>query len=357
MAVFEMPYGSVVRGRLPRGCEYCWRGSKLVLFVTGLCNMACPYCPLSHKRRGKDVVYANENIAYGYDDILEEAYRMSAEGAGITGGEPTLVLDRTLDYIKFLKNEFGESFHIHLYTTTTDLHAIKELSDAGLDEIRFHPPHFLWDKIERTPYYRAIEAALSTSMDVGVEIPSLPDKVEDMIHLVEVLDDLGVKFLNMNELEIVETNFEDLKELGYEFRDDETVAALGSDLAALTVIYSADVDLTLHFCSSRFKDAGQLRQRFLRIARNTAKEYELVTDEGTIVRGIIVPPSNIDVEEFYQEIINKFGIPKRFIKIVGKEIHIAPWILDDIKDKLIGEKYLVEVHPTKEEMEVERIPL
>ncbi|RLF67984.1 MAG: radical SAM protein [Thermoplasmata archaeon] len=357
MAIFELPHDSVVRGRLPKGCEYCWRGSKLVLFVTGLCNMKCPYCPLSEKRRGKDVVYANENLVYSVDDIIEEAYRMSAEGAGITGGEPTLVLDRTIGYINLLKERFGERFHIHMYTTTVDLHTIKELSEAGLDEIRFHPPPQTWGKIERTPYYKAIDRALNTSMDVGVEIPALPDKVDDMIHLAEKLDDLGVQFLNMNELEIVESNYKELSRLGYEFRDDESVAALGSDLAALTVIYSADVDMTLHFCSSRYKDAGQLRQRFLRIARNIAKDYELVTEEGTIMRGIIIAENSLQAEEIYRKITLDLRVPKRFVRIQDREILIAPWILEDLKERIPGEKYIVEVYPTKEEFEVERIPL
>jgi len=357
VAIFELPYDSVVRGKLPKGCEYCWRGSKLVLFVTGLCNMNCPYCPLSEKRRGRDVVYANENVVHSIEDALEEAHRMSAEGAGITGGEPTLVLDRTLEYIKLLKDAFGENFHIHMYTTTVNTHAIKELSDAGLDEIRFHPLPHTWKRIDKTPYYKALTVALDTGMDVGVEIPALPDKTEDMIILAEKLDEIGVQFLNMNELEIVESNYEALSKLGYEFRDDETVAALGSDLAALTVIYSADVDMTLHFCSSRYKDAGQLRQRFLRIARNIAKEYELVTEEGTIMRGIIIPPEGLSPEDVHRILVTELGIPKRFIKIHNNEVLVAPWVLEDIKEKIPGEKYIIEVHPTREEFEVERIPL
>ncbi len=358
MAILELPHDSMVRGELPKGCQYCWRGSKLVLFVTGICDKSCPYCPLSEKRKGKDVVYANELLVYSLEDIFEEAERMSAEGAGITGGEPTLVIDRTVQYIQLLKDYYGESFHIHLYTTTTDPEYVRKLAEAGLDEIRFHPMPETWEDIERSEYAKVIEEALKTDMDVGVEIPALPDKAREMVELAEALDRIGVQFLNMNELEIVESNYRNLRRLGYSFRDDETVAADGSEEAALTVIYSADVDMTLHFCSSRFKDAGQLRQRFIRVAKKIAKEYELITEEGTIMRGIIICNSSEDADELYQRLILNYRVPRRFLEKRDKEILIAPWVLDALKDELEGyEKYLSEIHPTREEFEVERIPL
>ncbi len=358
MAIIELPHDSMVRGELPKGCQYCWKGAKLVLFVTGICDKSCPYCPLSEKRKGKDVVYANEVLTYSLEDIFEEAKRMSAEGAGITGGEPTLVLDRTISYIQLLKDYYGDSFHIHLYTTTTDPEKVRKLADAGLDEIRFHPMPETWEYLERSQYAKAIEEALKTEMDVGVEIPALPDKVNEMVELAEALDRMGVQFLNMNELEIVESNYRELRKLGYSFRDDETVAAEGSAEAALAILYSADVDMALHFCSSRFKDAGQLRQRFLRIAKNIAKEYELITEEGTILRGIIICGNSEEAEELYQKLTLKYRVPRRFLEKRGKEILIAPWVLDALREELKDyEKYLSEVHPTREELEVERIPL
>ena len=48
--------------------------------------------------------------------LLEEARLTRACGAGITGGDPLMDLDRCVDYITLLKKEFGKRFHIHLYT-------------------------------------------------------------------------------------------------------------------------------------------------------------------------------------------------------------------------------------------------
>lgn len=95
-------------GELPRGCELCREGAKLVLFVTGLCYKDCGYCPLSEKRKNKDTPWANERPIIAPEDILEEAHRMMAKGAGITGGEPLLWFDRALGYVKLLKSEFGK---------------------------------------------------------------------------------------------------------------------------------------------------------------------------------------------------------------------------------------------------------
>jgi pyruvate formate-lyase activating enzyme-like uncharacterized protein len=130
---------TIVDEDLPQGCIYCRQGRKTVLLVTGLCKFNCFYCPLSAKKKNKDVVYANEKLVEKDEDVLYEAKTIDALGTGITGGDPLEVLDRTIHYIKILKKEFGDDHHIHLYTAfTPDPEILKELDDAGLDEIRFH---------------------------------------------------------------------------------------------------------------------------------------------------------------------------------------------------------------------------
>ena len=92
-------------GDLPAGCIYCLEGSKLVLFLTGLCSNPpyCSwYCPLSEKRKNFDVIFANDVEVLEDSDIFKEAKLMEAKGAGITGGDPLIKLDRTLNYIKIL---------------------------------------------------------------------------------------------------------------------------------------------------------------------------------------------------------------------------------------------------------------
>ncbi|MBI1968880.1 4Fe-4S cluster-binding domain-containing protein, partial [Candidatus Woesearchaeota archaeon] len=100
------PYYSYNISELPAGCQYCIRGEKLVLFVTGLCPRRCYFCPVSDQKFGKDVTFANERQVEQQEDVLKEAEAMSAKGTGITGGDPLVTVERTAKYIKKLKKKY-----------------------------------------------------------------------------------------------------------------------------------------------------------------------------------------------------------------------------------------------------------
>ena len=112
----EIEGDSLLVGKLPLGCTLCTKGSKMVLFVTGLCDSSCYYCPISQEKSGRDVVFADEMPVADEADILFEVKAINGEGAGISGGDPLCDLDRTLKYIRLLKKEHGLEFHLHLYT-------------------------------------------------------------------------------------------------------------------------------------------------------------------------------------------------------------------------------------------------
>ena len=132
-------YYSYKNNQLTKGCQLCVEGKKLVLFITGLCNKSCWYCPLSEEKYKKDVQFANERTINTDQDLIEEAKTMQACGVGITGGDPLKRLDLTLHYITLLKTKFGQNFHIHLYTSPESI--TKEILERLelLDEIRLHP--------------------------------------------------------------------------------------------------------------------------------------------------------------------------------------------------------------------------
>src|SRR3972149_2170317 len=126
---------------LPLGCRLCVKGRKSVILITGICPRKCFYCPLSDQKYQKDVIYANERKVTSTKELIDEVAVSKSFGAGITGGDPLSVMDRTVETIKALKGKFGRAFHIHLYTSlvlATEKN-LKRLHDAGLDEIRFHP--------------------------------------------------------------------------------------------------------------------------------------------------------------------------------------------------------------------------
>ena len=132
----------------------------MVLFVTGICPRDCFFCPISSERKNKDAVFANEQLILSDADILKQAREMNAKGTGITGGEPLLKYDQVIHYITLLKKEFGKSHHIHLYTSMAPAEkSIQGLAAVGLDEIRFHPPHDIWEELEGSDYEKALLAA------------------------------------------------------------------------------------------------------------------------------------------------------------------------------------------------------
>jgi pyruvate formate-lyase activating enzyme-like uncharacterized protein len=329
---------------LPEGCRLCYNGAKMVLFVTGVCGRNCFYCPVSNERREKDVIFANEKRVEKDEDLIDEAVSMCALGTGITGGEPLLHLDRVIRYIKLLKNRFGSSHHIHLYTSLApEKDILESLRNAGLDEIRFHPPLHLWHDINITPYRKSIITACKLGLSTGIELPSISS---DFGGIISLLEEVG-GFLNLNELEFSETNFDELKRLGFRPVDDVSSAVLGSREVAESLAISK-----LHFCSSCFKDAVQLRERFKRIAKRNARDFDEITDDGTLVYGVIMGNC--------QEILKKAEFTENMYSESNGSVETAWWIADDLADELKEAGCFVSVierYPMKDGMVVEKTPL
>ena len=344
----EMECGSACSGALAKGCEHCIDGSKMVLLVTGKCPWGCYYCPVSLEKKGKDVVYANELRAHSDEEILAEAESMGATGTGITGGDPLTCMERTTHMIRMLKDRFGQDHHIHLYTATMDLQKAKVLDEAGLDEIRFHPPRSMWARMEETAL---AEIASKTRMDVGIEVPAIPEAEEDLISLVRFATSAGVGFVNLNELEFSESNWDMMGSHGYEVRDEVSSAVLGSEETALKVMEECEGNI--HFCSSPFKDGVQLRRRLIRKAENVCKDYQGITEDGTIVRGFLYAPDPAKAAAELAEM----GVEEDMMEVLDGKVEVAPWILEEIAEDLDYKCYISEQYPTADRLEVERTPL
>lgn len=345
----KMECGSLCTGRVAEGCRHCIDGSKMVLFVTGRCGWNCYYCPVSLEKKGKDVIYANEGRVYTDDEIIAEAEAMDATGTGITGGDPLLDMDRTVHMIRLLKDRFGKGHHIHLYTATIDPEKAKRLQDAGLDEIRFHPPESVWTDMSSTRLRETVE---SLDIDVGVEVPALPHRERELNALVAYCREVGVDFVNLNELEFSESNWDMMEAYGYSVRDELSSAVDGSRETAVAVL-KANKRADVHFCSSTFKDGIQLRRRLIRRAEHTAKPYQQVTEDGTLVRGYLYAK---DLGAAESE-LRSMGVPEDMYEVLQDRIEVAPWILEDIADSVEHRCYLSEQYPTADGLEVERTPL
>ena len=351
MKTERMDCGSVANGRLATGCEHCIKGGKMVLFVTGRCDTGCYYCPVSLEKKGKDVIYANELRTSSKAAIIEEAESMDATGTGITGGDPLMNVDRTVNAIRMLKDHFGKEHHIHLYTSTMDLERINRVVEAGLDEIRFHPRTDMWSHMGDTPLKGIVEAL---DIDVGIEVPALPNHRDGLDALVGYAESVGVDFVNLNELEFSESNWDMMDRFHYGIVDDLSSAVAGS---AETAQYVMDrhPDMRIHFCSSTFKDGVQLRNRLKRKAEKSAKEYEVITEDGTVIKGVLYG----DLAEAKRMLSEEYDVPEvlMFLDEERNRLEVAPWVLEEIASELPFRCYEVEEYPTADRLEVERAPL
>jgi len=333
----------------------------MVLFVSGLCRFRCFYCPVSPNRNQVDVTYANERLVRSDDDVLDEVRAIGAAGTGITGGDPLGVVDRVDHYVRLLKGEFGDSHHIHLYTHEPNPGKLERLARAGLDEFRLHIPHYLWGSLSGSggAYRSVLENAVQWGIRRGVEIPVLPEKEAELRRLLRALDRLGVDFVNLNELEFSETNEANLLDRGYRTDAANGWGVAGSRAVAERLVRELHLSVPVHYCSSRFKDGVQLRQRLLRRAERTAPPFAEMTPDGTIVLGVVEAGAQTDLSRWASRVAARVGVRGGAYRLdpVRRRLELDPGRLRRFAGRLRSPAFEVERYPTADALEVERAPL
>ncbi|KPN29939.1 hypothetical protein SY89_00659 [Halolamina pelagica] len=288
-------------------------------------------------------MYANERPVESDEDVITEAKRMDALGSSITGGEPQEVLERTCHYIELLKDEFGEDHHIHLYTGITGgRENMRRLAEAGLDEIRFHPPLELWGDMHGTEWEEILHIAREEGLTPAFEIPGIRPEPE----FLEFLDEGAADFCNVNEFEMSDGNYRRMQEEGFERKEGHMSAVENSRGDILDVMGDHE---KVYFCTSVFKDAAQHRRRLKRMARNVRREFDDVTDDGTLVYG----KSYADPERF-----EELGVPEEYYTVKSDHVEVAWWLLEEmIEDGDVDDGEIVEQYPNYDGTVVERTPL
>jgi hypothetical protein len=348
------------------GCIQCQMGSKLVLFITGNCHWRCDYCPLSETRRDIDFMYANERPCESFGEVIEEARAMRATGAGITGGDPLMAKDRSLEGIRALKDEFGPGFHIHMYTSIPFRPEwASDFADAGLDEIRFH---FL--DLESEQYEGTISACSEAGILTGVELPCEPDKGDELMQILEDLREFDVSFLNLNELEITVGNHDNMELRGFNLSTEITAGAEGSSELAQSLrdrVMAASIGAKdpmdgevrepygfhLKYCTSVYKDAGQMRRRFMRRGEATIAPHESLSEDATLVFGAVYS-SPEDHSNWMDDISEFTELPRRFMHYDQSEgrIEVPVPIAELISEDVDAPVAVIEVTPTFDRTEV-----
>ncbi|MBI4044056.1 MAG: radical SAM protein [Candidatus Diapherotrites archaeon] len=340
---------------LSKACRQCVKGQEMVLFITGVCPEKCYYCPVSEERLRHDVMYANERKLKSPEDFegaIREAKEMRALGCGIMGGEPLVVVDRVCTFIRALKQAFGKDFYIHLYTFGR--YATKEnlmkLEEAGLDEIRFHLFEDFGLKRER------ILPALETKMRVGVEIPCSTDKEKEIFELMDFIKaHSGISFVNLNELEFSESNFDGMKVHGHVQAHENTYAVKGSKELGQRIMQYVGNAFTVHFCTTHAKNTVQLGNRLKRRANTIKRPFEHVNAEGLMEKIVIEGP----FENVLKDILNAHKERVYFNEPVQRletNLHTAKKIMKKYAELGLKAARVLEF-PTSDPWDFEKVPL
>ena len=265
---------------LSPGCLLCGKGAWSCLFINGICNARCFYCPSSQDDSGPPVT--NTLFFEKAADYADYVNRFDIQGISFSGGEPFLTFDRVLAFLEAVRTRVDHPVYTWLYTngilaTPEKLFALR---DGGLDEIRFDlsANHYRLD---------ALEKALGVIPRVTVEIPAIPEDLSTTRQLVADLASAGVDHLNLHQIRCTPYNRGKLAARGYTFLHGPKVTVLETELAALELIrYSLEhsIDLPINYCSYAYQhqfQAGGARRRCAGIIK---AGWEDVTPTGHIRR-------------------------------------------------------------------------
>jgi pyruvate formate-lyase activating enzyme-like uncharacterized protein len=261
---------------LSPGCRHCGAGGWSCLFVNGLCNGHCFYCPTTQDDNGPPVT--NGLAFIDPDEYADYVATLGFSGVSISGGEPLLTPDLTLSFLQAVRQRCGDTVHLWLYTNGTMLTAdlCDRLRDAGLDEIRFDLGAVRYN-------LKKLRLAIGRIPTVTVEIPAVPED-EELLQLKMVeMADAGVQHLNLHQMRLTPHNFGPLTARGYVFLHGEKVTLLDSELCALRLVrfgLKQGIDLPVNYCSFTYKRRFQLAASRRRAALAICGPGETVTDSG-----------------------------------------------------------------------------
>jgi pyruvate formate-lyase activating enzyme-like uncharacterized protein len=260
------------------GCRFCGQGEWSCLFINGVCNARCFYCPSAQDQKAYPMTSTLEFRTP--EDYVTYVEKFDIQAVSFSGGEPFLTFDRVVQYLKALRAKISRPLYIWMYTNgllvTED--KLKLLADIGLDEIRFD--------ISADGYrLDALKKAVGVIPQVTVEIPAIPEDQENTRQVIRQLYDQGVDFLNLHQLRCTPFNLPKLIRRGYTFLHGPKVTVLETELTALELIrYTLDqrIALPVNYCAFTFRHQFQRAGAFKRNARLIKASHQGITATGHI---------------------------------------------------------------------------
>ncbi|MFC1639501.1 radical SAM protein, partial [Gemmatimonadota bacterium] len=313
-------------GTLSAGCTLCTESAWSCLFINGACDADCFFCPKTKDSPGPPT--ADGLVFSDVAEFVAYLRAVGSRGVGISGGEPLLKLNTTLEFITSIKREFGDSIHLWLYTNgrRATEESLNGLRNAGLDEIRFN---IAGNRYELD----AVRRATDIFGVVVVEIPTIPEDTERIKQLLPALSDLGVRCLNLHQLWCSPHSAKDLVERGYTFLHGSRVTVLESELAALEVLEHtthSGITVPVHYCSATYKQRFQTAADLRRDARFVTRGHEDITEAG-LIRQLSLSGSAADLTEQVRRIELAGGAPSDFrIDDAEQRLYFRTWLWNSV---------------------------
>jgi pyruvate formate-lyase activating enzyme-like uncharacterized protein len=205
-----------------------------------------------------------------------------------------------------------------------------------IDEVRFHPEFLIKQSNIAEDMNKIKLASLFWKReDIGIELPMIPERKEEILDFI-----IGVEyytgFVNLNEFELSETNFQNivahykLKEGGYVVAE-----SLEAGKWILNELKKRKTKLKVHLCTAGLKNSYQFINR---LKRHEILPYGKKTEDGTVIYLIAKGKLNIK-GSFYDK--------KKKRTILSE--NVARELLNSGKRKVIR----VEEFPTYDRIETE----
>ncbi|MDP2924690.1 MAG: radical SAM protein [Candidatus Omnitrophota bacterium] len=267
-------------GSLSTGCHACGQGTWSCAFIHNKCNIDCFFCPGKRSSIGMDSVKTEGIFFNNPEDYADYIKIFGFKGVGISGGEPFLVFDKLVRYIKKIREKTSDDLYIWVYTngSLVDVNKLRILKDCGLNEIRFN--------ISGRGYgLGPVKMAIGIIDNVTIEIPAIPEDYEIVKKLLHKLYTIGVNFLNLHQMDTFPRNYKGYIKRKYTLLDIAYSPVFASEVTALKLLkYALDkkIKLPINYCSSAYKNNIQLSSRRKRFALWLRNKTQYVTDSGYI---------------------------------------------------------------------------
>jgi pyruvate formate-lyase activating enzyme-like uncharacterized protein len=244
-------------------------------------------------------------------------------GFSISGGEPFLTFEKTIEFLTAMQNRFSDKVYKWLYTNGILLTQEKLLllHKAGLDELRIDLSAINYD-------VKPLISAKQLIENVTVEIPAIPEDEEKLKTMLKNFRSIGISFLNLHQLRVTPFNFSKLTNKNYTFLHGQQVTVLESELTAFRLMnfnLEQNIGLPINYCSYIYKNRFQnsaSRHRWAKLWQEPLKE---ISQNGYVRKLTVKNDEDLKKQLYF---IDKSGInwvdKKTILQISSAIIHLLP---------------------------------